>query len=197
MGIHHKIKEHIQSIKIPNPRIISKIIFQSPVPEMAPETPSKTSFTPVRRRLNMKRISLILSVIVALVFVVVFITKFNPTALTVKEGGNELPPCTNDCSFEAKICEDGKILECVIGEDGCRHKNVVESCPEGSICSKLKEGTCYTPRTCDFTFHTCITTTSYQLCKDGKSIEGAETQKCPEGLVCNKSPKNFALCVEK
>ncbi len=153
---------------------------------------------PVGRKLNRRRLALIFFVIVALVLTAVFATRLDFTAFSVKEEtGDELPPCTNECSFEGKACENDKIFECVLGQDGCRHKNLVEPCPEGSICSTLKEGTCYTPKTCDFTFHTCITTTSYQLCKNGKTVEDAETLKCPEKLVCNKGSKQFALCVEK
>jgi hypothetical protein len=150
------------------------------------------------RRLDKKRLAIIIFIFIALIVTVVSVTKFGVTSFIVKEGeSNELPPCTNECTFEGKACENGEILECVIGQDGCKHKNLVESCPEGNICSTLKEGTCYTPKACDFTFHTCITTTSYQLCKNGKTIEGAETKKCPEKLVCNKRSKTFALCVEK
>lgn len=149
------------------------------------------------RRLDKKRLAIIAFVLIALITTVVSVTKFNVTSFIVKEGQEEIPSCTDECTFENKICENGKIFECVIGQDGCEHKNLLESCPEGSICSTLKEGTCYTPKACDYTFHTCITTTAYQLCKDGKTVEGAETTKCPENLVCNKGSKNFALCVEK
>ena len=150
------------------------------------------------KRFNKKRLAIIAFIFIALIVTVVSVTKFNVTSFIIKEGeSNELPPCTDECTFEGKACENGKIFECVIGQDGCKHKNLVEPCLEGSICSKLKEGTCYTPKACDFTFHTCITTTAYQLCKNGKTVEGAETQKCQGKLVCNKSSKTFALCVEK
>lgn len=169
--------------------------------EEAPESENNSSSKSIgifsERRLNKRRLAIIAFVFVALISTALFVTKFGTTAFNVKEEKEETPQCVSECEFEGKACENGKIFECAIGQDGCKHKNLVESCPEGSICSKLKEGTCYTPQTCDFEFHTCASTTSYKLCNNGKTVEGAETKKCPEKLVCNKSPKNFALCVEK
>jgi len=148
------------------------------------------------RKLDKKRLSIIFFILLLLIVTVVSVTKFDITSFVIKEK-EEILQCVDECTFETKICEGGKIFECIIGQDGCKHKSLVESCPEGSVCSTLNEGACYTPKACDFTFHTCITTTAYQLCEGGKTVEGAETTKCPENLVCNKKTKNFAICVEE
>ena len=146
------------------------------------------------RILNKKRLIIIVSIVLALVTVAVFINQIGLTAFTIKE---KPPACTDECSFEGKICESAKIFECSIGEDNCKHKILVETCPEEGICSTLKEGECYTPQSCDGDFHTCISDVYYKMCKDGKTVEDADTKKCPTGLMCNRDPKQFAVCIEK
>lgn len=155
----------------------------------------KPNLIPEGRKIDKTRLIIVFSAVLALIVVVAFVSKIGFTSFTVRE--EQQPTCADECSFEGKICEESKIFECVTGENGCKQKNLVESCPEKSVCSTLKEGTCYTPQACDFSFHTCVTKTSYQLCNDGKTIEGSETRKCPGKLVCNKKSNNFAVCVEE
>ncbi len=156
----------------------------------------KPNLVPEGRKLDKTRLIIVFSAVLALIVVVAFVSKIGLTSFTVKEEQESQSACTDECSFEGKICEEAKIFECVTGENGCKQKNLVESCPEKSVCSTLKEGTCYTPQACDFSFHTCVTKTSYKLCKDGKTVEGSETRKCPEKLVCNTKPNTFAVCIE-
>ncbi|MDP2909366.1 MAG: hypothetical protein Q8N77_06195 [Nanoarchaeota archaeon] len=154
----------------------------------------KPNITLPGRKLNIRRLIIMSFAIIGLILAATFFTKSSWTAFIVKE---DKPVCTDDCTFEGKTCENAKIFECAAGEDGCKHKSLVEPCPENAVCSTLKEGECYTPQTCDFDFHTCISDVLYKICENGKTIEGAETKKCPDGLMCNRSPKQFALCVEK
>lgn len=151
---------------------------------------------PEGKRLNRRRLIVVFSIILALVAATVFVNKAGLTAFIVKEEKEVGQACIDGCSFEGKICEDAKIFECATGEDGCKQKILVEECPENAVCSTLKEDACYTPKTCDSEFHTCFSTSLYQLCKGGKTVENADTKKCPEGLVCNQGPK-FAICIEK
>lgn len=145
------------------------------------------------RRLNRKRLMMLASVVIAII-VLAFFAKLGFTAFIVKE---KPPKCIDECSFEGKVCEDTKIFECTLSEDGCKHKILVESCHEGAKCSTLKEGECYEPDSCDDDFHICISDFLYQMCKNGKTIEDAETKKCPTRLMCNRNSKQFAICVEK
>lgn len=151
---------------------------------------------PQWRNLNKKRLILALAIVVALLVVVIFINKIGFTAFTVKE--EEKPPaCTDECGFEGRICEDAKIFECSIGEDGCKHKTWVEDCPKNAECSTVNKDKCYESQLCDGDFHICVSDFLYRACKNGRTIEDAETKKCPEGLMCNRNPKQFAVCVEK
>lgn len=146
------------------------------------------------RTLNKKRLIIISSLFILLIVAGIFITGINLTTFTIKE---QKPACTDECDFEGKLCEDAKIFECSLNENGCKHKNLVETCPEGAQCSTLSTDKCYTPQFCDGDFHTCISDVLYKMCENGKTIEGTDMKKCPEGLMCNRNPNNFALCIEK
>ena len=147
--------------------------------------------------LNKKRLIIIASVFILLVALGIFFTQTNFTAFSVKENVPEIPACTDECDFEDKLCENAKIFECSVGEDGCKDKLLVEDCPKDSQCSTLNKDKCYTPQFCDGDFHTCISDVFYKICKYGKTLEGKETKKCPEGLMCNRNPKVFGVCIEK
>lgn len=145
------------------------------------------------KNMNKKRLIILASVVTAII-VLAFFAKLGFTAFIIKEKPSG---CTDECDFEGKTCESAEIFECVLNEDGCRHKILIGPCPEGAKCSTLKEGECYKPNSCDGDFHICISDFLYQMCKNGKTIEDAETKKCPTGLMCNRNPKKFAICIEK
>jgi len=184
-----------------SPPELPKPDVQTPVEESSKR--KGFSLIPPGKKLNVKKLTVMFLILAALVASVVFVSKYSFTAFSVKDETPQetaeaaAPACTDDCSFEGKVCEDAKIYTCEVGADGCKHKNLIENCIQGSVCSAINKDKCYLPQTCDFEFHTCISTTSYKMCKNGKSIEGAEIKKCEEGLVCNKSPKDFGICVEK
>lgn len=146
---------------------------------------------PSGRILDKKKIIIISSVVLALVVIVIFFTNF--TSFSVKEN---VQKCVDKCDFEGQICEDAKIFECVLGENGCKNEVLIKECAEGAVCSKLNND-CYEPQLCDDDFHICISDALYQTCENGKTVEGAENKKCPEGLMCNRNPNIFAVCVEK
>lgn len=146
------------------------------------------------KKINKKRLLIILAVSLFLITAVIFIKQIGLTAFTIKE---KAPPCVDECDFEGKICENSQIFECSLGEDNCKHKILVESCPDGSKCSTLKEGECYTPQSCDGDFHICISDVFYKICENGKTVEDSEMKKCSDGLMCNRNSKQFAICVEK
>ena len=145
-------------------------------------------------KLNKKRLSIIASVFVVLIAALFFLGKTGIISFAVKEVA---PSCTDECSFEDKLCENAKIFECSLGEDGCRHKVLLEECPSGAECSALNTDKCYAPKLCDGDFHMCISDVLYKMCKDGKTVEGADTKRCPDGLMCNRNPKQFAICISK
>lgn len=147
------------------------------------------------RRLN-KKFVIIASVTLAVIVIAVlfFTDNLGMDSFTTKE---DPPQCIDECDFEGKICENAKIYECAVGTLGCKVKNLVEECNTGAICSKLKTDSCYEPQFCDGDFHMCISDVLYKMCKNGKTIEGSEMKTCPEGLMCNRNPKNFAICIPK
>lgn len=149
---------------------------------------------PYGSRLNKRRLIIVFSIVFALVVATIFVNKMGLTAFTVKE---EAQPCADECDFEGKVCEDAKIFECSIGEDGCKYKALVEECPEGGICSTLNEDECFVAESCDGDFHICTSDVYYKMCKNGKTVEGADMKKCPTGLMCNRDPEELALCIEK
>lgn len=147
------------------------------------------------KRLN-KKFVIVTSASLLLVIIAVFffVSDWGISAFTTKETP---PQCIDECSFEGKLCEDAKIYECVAGDLGCKVKRLVEECKEEAVCSEVKEGSCFEPQFCDGDFHMCISDVLYKICKNGKTVEGSETKRCPENLMCNRNPKNFAICIPK
>lgn len=188
LKIHQKIRDKIKKIaKIPrmDPSIrIPKIEDDS----------LKGKIVYSKRKLNKKRLAIIASSILIFIVALIFFSKSDFTAFSIKE---KAPVCNDECELEGKLCENAKIFECSLGEDGCKHKSLVESCPDGAVCSTLSKDSCYTPQFCDGDFHLCISDVFYKMCKNGKTVEGGDNKRCPDGLMCNRNPKRFAICIEK
>jgi len=155
----------------------------------------KVLFSRPKLKIPKKRISIITFTIFALIAIVIFINKVDLTALSIHE---KAIPCTDDCNLEGKLCEDAKIYECAIAEDGCKDKVLLEECVKDAVCSTVNKDKCYTPSYCDGDFHMCISDVYYKMCKNGKTVEDkSETKRCPDGMMCNRNPTEFAICVEK
>ncbi len=70
--------------------------------------------------------------------------------------------CTNECSFSGNLCDGNNIYSCNVGEDGCRHLSLQQSCGT-DICSN---GSCLDPSS----FKGKIA----MLCRDSTCTEGIE-----------------------
>jgi hypothetical protein len=59
----------------------------------------------------------------------------------VEEDSTGAPPpgCAHACEEGAAVCEDGAVVACAAGEDGCWRWGEPEACPEGQVCS---DGAC-------------------------------------------------------
>ncbi len=182
---------------MPIPKPEDKIKDKEEIKKDLVKDEAKTS----KSSLNKKKLIIVSSVLL-LLFALSFFAysyKNSLTAYFVKEQpiDSVQPRCEDECNFEGEQCEDAKIYKCTAGSDGCKKKIIIKECGKNALCSTKNKDKCYTPQLCDGEFHICISDVIYRMCKDGKTVEDSENKKCPNGMICNRNPKNFGICVAK